>query len=347
MLKCVASKNAAGFYGDGSQDKHVTLQTAEDDLRAGRAEQAIAEFRDLAAADPGRWANQYNLGLALLAAKRPDEAVHTLSNLTSLQPKNAAALDLLGMAYEADGRREQALASYRDAVNADPANQDYYLDYSRLLIDLNRYDESERFIEEGLRRLNGDYALTIRLGSLEMMQGKVDQARQTFQKAIASNPAVALGHVAVAQTYLRQRRDQDAANELASARDKLAPDAMLDYYYGLALVRLEHYSEAISPLEEAARMNRGESETHYLLGKSYSAVGNLKAARAEYEEAVRLNSSNASACYQLSRLYARTGETEKAREMAERTRQINEAQRRDGMKAEQERFGKLEPIQIK
>lgn len=326
------------------QDSSVTLRAAQDDLRSGRTEQAIAKFRQLATIDQEHWANQYNLALALLATKQPTEAIRTLETLATKQPNNASVLDLLGMAYQAGSLPERALASYRDAVNADPANHDYYLDYTRLLIDLNRYDESERFIEDGLQRLSGDYALTMRLGSLQMMQGKFEQARGTFQRAIANNPEIALGYVALAQTYLRERRDADALSQLEAARAKLPEDAMIQHYYGLALVRLGKYTEAVTPLEHAARMNPDESETHYLLGKSYEALGRVDTARSEYEQAIRVDSSNAGAYYQLSRIYARTGDSTKAREMAERTRQINEARRQDGIKAEQERFRKLEPV---
>ena len=59
-----------------------------------------------------------------------------------------------------------------------------------------------------------------------MLEGRQEEARQTFQRAIDANPGIALGHVALAQTYLRERRDEDAARELAGARKKLAPGVL-------------------------------------------------------------------------------------------------------------------------
>ncbi len=357
-------------------DPAAQFRTAEEDLRSGQTQQAIrlietlekqpglsvaqefelaellnskqlypqvvARLRRIVQAEPERWANKYNLGVALLEAKQPVEAIRTLEEVSKQYPQNAAVLDLLGMAYESGEQPERALASYRKAVAVEPANHDYYLDYTRLLIELDRYSESERFLESGLQRLNGDYALTMRLGSLQMMQGKLEDARQTFQKAIHAQPSIALGYVALAQTYLRERRDPEALNLLAAARAKVTPDPMLDHYYGLTLVRLERYREAIAPLENAARMNPDEAETHYLLGKSYAALGHLEAARGEFEQTIRLNPQHAGAYYQLSRIYGRLGDAAKARTMAERVRELDQARRDDDAKAQRARLAKLE-----
>jgi tetratricopeptide (TPR) repeat protein len=306
--------------------------------------QTVARLRRVAEMNPAGWANRYNLADALLEAGQTAEAISLLESVSAERPQDARVLSLLGSAYEYAGKPDRALDYYRKAVTADPGNHDYYLDYARMLADLNRYDESERFIESSLRQFADDYALTIRLGALQMMQGKLDEARQTFRKAIEANPDMALGHVALAQTYLRERHDEDAARELAATRAKLPPDANVEHYYGLALVRLERYREAIAPLEEAARLNASDPETYYMLGKAEAALDRTERARADFERAIQLDPRNVGAHYQLSRIYAQLGDTAKAREMAERTKQLIQLQRDEGLKAQRARLGTLEPI---
>jgi len=187
--------------------------------------QTVTRLRRIADMNPANWVNRYNLADAMLEAGQNEEAVSLLESLAAEKAANATVLSLLGSAYQNAGKPERALDSYRLAVAADPGNHDYYLDYARMLADLNRYDESEQFIESSLRQFGDDYALTIRLGALQMMQGKLAEARLTFRKAIDANPGMALGHVALAQTYLRERRDGDAAKELAETRAKFPPDA--------------------------------------------------------------------------------------------------------------------------
>jgi superkiller protein 3 len=308
-------------------------------------QQAVVRLRRIATANPAAWVNRYNLAIALLEANQTSEATSLLETLSVERPQDAAILSLLGLAFENEEKPDQALECYRKAVALDSGNRDYYLDYTRLLIDLDRYDESEKFVESGLRLLGNDYALNIRLGVLQMMQGKMEEARQTFQKAIDADPGIALGHVALAQTYLREHREEDAARELGSVRVKLPPDAMVEYYYGLALVRLQRFQEAMVPLQQAARLNPSAPETHYLLGKVDTALDRSEAARAEFERVILLDPGHAGAHYQLSHIYARLGDTAKAREMADRTRQLNEAQREEGLKGRRARLDKLEPLE--
>jgi tetratricopeptide (TPR) repeat protein len=305
---------------------------------------AVARLRRAAEMNPANWVNRYNLADALLEAGQNQEAVSLLESLAAELPRNGTVLSLLGSAYQNAGQPERALEQYRQAVAADPGNHDYYLDYARMLADLNRYDESEQFIESSLREFGDDYALTIRLGALQMMQGKLEEARQTFRKAVDANPEMALGHVALAQTYLRERRDADAAKELAETRSKLPPDANVEHYYGLALVRLERYEEALAPLHEAIRLNPGDPETYFMLGKADAALNRTAAARADFEQTIRLDPRNAGAHYQLSRIYAQLGDEAKAKEMAERTRQLIQSQREEGLKAQRARLGELEPV---
>lgn len=298
----------------------------------GLYSEAVASLRRIVALDPTHWSNRYNLAIALLEARQNDEAAQLLQSLSAEVPNNGAVLDLLGIAYESLKQPDNALNAYRKAVAADPASRDYYLDYTRLLIDLDRYDESEQFLETGLSRLSGDYALTVRLGSLQMLEGKFDLARQTFQKAIEENPGIALAYVALGQTYLHEHREDDALKVLNDAAAKLPPDAMLEHYRGLALVRLSRYQDALEPLETAIRIDPNSAETHYLLGKADLALNRDPAARSEFETAIRLDSSNAGAYYQLSRIYEKSGDSVKAREMAEKTTRLNRERRETELK---------------
>jgi tetratricopeptide (TPR) repeat protein len=178
-----------------------------------------------------------------------------------------------------------------------------------------------------------------------MLQGKLGEARQTFRKAIDANPGVPLGHVALAQTYLREHHDEDAARELADTRAKLAPDANVEHYYGLALVRLQRYQQAIAPLQQAIRLNPADAETYYLLGKAEAALNRTEVARADFERAIHLDPQNVPAHYQLSRIYAQMGDAAKAREVSQRTRQLIQIQRDEALKAQRLRLGALKPIE--
>ena len=58
----------------------------------------------------------------------------------------------LGSAFEMQEKMPEALEAYRAAAVADPSNPDRTLDYTRLLMDMDRYDEAIQFIQSGMNR---------------------------------------------------------------------------------------------------------------------------------------------------------------------------------------------------
>jgi tetratricopeptide (TPR) repeat protein len=296
------------------------------------------------AAAPDSWLNKYNLAIALIGAKEDKEAVSMLEQVAAARPRDPNVWSLLGSVRETAGDAVRALEAYEQAVRIEPENPDRYLDYTRLLLDLNRFDESIEFLQRGLKSIGDSYALDVRLGSAQMMEGKYDEARESFRKAVGEHPEIVLGHVALAQVYLKERLDDDAAKVLAAAREKLPPDFMIEYFYGIALARLDRLEEAMGAYERATRLNPEVPEAHYELGKAYLAFDRLEAARGEFERVIQLSPRHANAHYQLSRLYARLGDSGKAKEMADLTKHLKQEERDAGLAAQKERLQKLQPV---
>jgi tetratricopeptide (TPR) repeat protein len=309
--------------------------------------QVVERMKRIVAAQPGSWVNRYNLAIALLEAKRSPEAIAALEPLAAERPNDANVWSLLGAAHEEAGNASEALDAYQRAVREDPENPDRYLDYTRLLIDLDRYDESEQFVREGLSHVQDAYALNMRLGSTLMMKGDYSAAREAFSKAIRSHPELALGYVALAQAYLRDRMEDAAASELARARTVVPSDYMIEYYYGLALRRMGQQQEAAAALERAISLDPSAPEAHYELGKIELAMERVEPAREEFERVISLDPQHANAHYQLSRIYMRLGDTGKASRMAALTKQLKQAQREQGLAAQRERLVRFQPVEAR
>ena len=292
--------------------------------------EAVSMFESVLAANPKSWAAQYDLALAEINAGQPDRAIRILQPLTQQQPGNAAILSYLGSAYESSNQLPQALEAYQKAVQAEPQNPDRYLDYTRLLMDLDRTDEATKIIEQGIGGAASDqdpYALDLRLGVLLMKQAKFDAARTAINQAIALHPELVVGYVALAQSFMQQGSDQKALEPLLKARVSVPPDATLEYYVGLVFLRLDKISEAEVALKNSIALRPDAAESHYQLGKLYTETDRSSLAQNEFERVIALAPSNSNAHYQLSRLYAKVGETRKASEMADETKRLMQAQR--------------------
>jgi tetratricopeptide (TPR) repeat protein len=302
--------------------------------------EAVQRFKYAVAADPHSWIAQYDLAIAQLNAGHPERAVVVLQPLAKQQPDNPAILSFLGSAYESAQQLPQALAAYRDAVRADPQNPDRYLDYTRLLMDLDRTDEASKVIEEAIQQQGAEdpYALDIRLGVLRAKQARYDEARTAFNQAIALHPELVVGYVALAQSFMQQGSDDKALDPLLQARAALPQDATLEYYVGLVSLRLGHLPEAEAALNNSIRLRPDVVESHYQLGKLYLQSNRLPQAQSELERVVALAPANSNARYQLSKLYARLGDTQKADQMAEETRRLMQSQQEAALSQQKSRM---------
>ncbi len=305
--------------------------------------EAVERFRRIVqmqpASQPTSWIGKFDLAVALIDANQLPEAIAILEPLTVERPSDAKLFTLLGAAYEAAGDFPKALKAYASAVQNDPNNSDLYLDYTRLLMDLDRYGEAARIVLQGMKNTPDAYALNLRLGSIDMTLGQYDLARQLFQKAIDEHPDIALGYVALAQAYMRDGKDGDAAKLLADVRKKLPADAMVEYLYGLALSHLSQSDEAIAAFQRSVALDPKVAESHYELGKMYFHSGRIPQACEEFERVIAIAPEHANAHYQLSRVYARLGETAKSREMAEETQVLLQKQREQALQAQKARLG--------
>ena len=305
--------------------------------------QAVHCFRRIVALDPS-WENRYNLALAFLYERQPGEASTLLEALHKERPAHAETLMFLGSAFEMQEKMPEALEAYRAALAADPTNPDRTLDYTRLLMDMDRYDEAIQVVHIGISETSSTAPLQLRLGAVEMVKGNYDAAREAFHGALSVDPQLDGAYVGLAQTYARQADDVEAIRILETARAKLPGHYLLEYYFGLLASRLGREQEATVALERAAELEPKDSDPFFELGKLYSSHQNWLQAREALEHVIALNPHFAPAHYQLSRVYARLGLNAKSEQEARQTHELVDAQRNEALHKQRERGVYFEPV---
>jgi tetratricopeptide (TPR) repeat protein len=299
-------------------------------------DQAIHCFQRIAEFDPS-WANRYNLALEFLFAGKAPEASQLLTALHTERPAHADTLMFLGEAFEKQEKIPEALEAYRAAAEAEPANPDRILDYTRLLMDLDRYDEAIQFIKTGMEGAPGSFPLQLRLGAVEMIKGNYAAARDAFHTALAQDPALDAAYVGIAQTYARESNDAEALRVLESARVKMPDHYLLEYYFGLLASRLDREADATVALENAAHLDPHSPDPLFELGKLFAAHQDWPRARQSLEQVIAINPQSQPAHYQLSRVYAHLGLSDKAAQEAALTRTLVDTQREDAFRKQRER----------
>lgn len=300
---------------------------------------AVPRFEKIVQMQPASWENRYNLAIAFLRAKRPEDARVLLAPLAAEHAGNANILGMLGSAYDLEGKTAPALDSYQKAIAADPKNPDRYLDCTRVMIDLNQFKEAAVLLQRGIAAVPDSYTLTIRAGTIEMMQGHYGKARGSFEEAVREHPDVALGYVALAQTYMKEGNDGKAIQVLTDGRAKVARDFALEYVLGLVSFEAGQREQALQALKNAEELGPNVVEPHYQLGMLYMQMRQWIDAQGEFESVLRLDPHHAATFYQLSRTYERTGNVEKAQQMAKEASLLTRTQREEAIRSEQLRLG--------
>jgi len=304
--------------------------------------QAVHCFRRIAELEPS-WENRYNLAIALLYDGEPEEASTLLATLHTERPGHADTLMFLGSAFESQQKMPEALEAYRAALAADPANPDRTLDYTRLLMDMDRYDEAIQIVQTGMGQSSETNPLQLRLGAIEMIEGNYAAAREAFHKALATDPQMDAVYVGLAETYARQANDVQAIQVLEEARVKLPGHYLLEYYFGLLASRLGREQEAVAALERAAKLEPKSPDPLYELGKLDESQENWPRARQTLEKVIELDPQFAAAHYQLSRVYAHLGQTAKAEQEARETHTLLDGQRDEALRKQRERAASFQP----
>jgi protein O-GlcNAc transferase len=304
--------------------------------------QALHCFQRIASLDPS-WENRYNLALAMLYGGQFADASTLFATLHAERPANADVLSSLGSACEMQQKIPEALEAYRAAAVADPSNPDRTLDYTRLLMDMDRYDEAIEFIQASMAETAATSPLKLRLGAVEMIKGNYSAARDAFQAVLAASPDLDAAYVGLAQTYAREGKDVEAIHVLEAARAKFPGHYRLEYYFGMLASRLGREQEAVAALENATQLEPKSLDPFFELGKIYVAQQDWSRARQAFEHVIELNPQFQPAHFQLSRVYARLGLNSQAAQEALLTRTLVDEQRATALQRQRDRGASFQP----
>jgi tetratricopeptide (TPR) repeat protein len=194
-------------------------------LELGQAARAAAHFQTVAELHPKSAAAWFNLGTALLGARRVDEAIGNLRRAIALDANHVQALTNLGNALVAQGVFDEAIAHYSRALAVDPANSVLHNNLGRALeLSGNARDAQTHFRRAAA--LDPRYAEPhYNLGRAAMAARRLPEAVAEFRKAIELAPEFVAALVDLAEVLCSspdgQVFDPDLAVRLAERASTL------------------------------------------------------------------------------------------------------------------------------
>ena len=230
--------------------------------------------------------NSLNKGETLKAMRAAKAAIEQ-------DPQNAEAHYLLGKAYLADKRDEQAFKEYRSAsrLGIEGKNIPETEFHETLAALFAQFHETEEALKEYVLLIkshpdNPEYYF--RAGKLFASRNRADLADKYLRKAVSLNPKEGRYRFELGMAYYLAKRIKEAGTEFDAAITLNPQDNQALLYMGKMLKDSKDYSGALPHLEKASRDQEYKLRALVEIGGCYMSLKMLDKAIEELERAVNV-----------------------------------------------------------
>ncbi|MBL8213647.1 MAG: tetratricopeptide repeat protein [Bryobacterales bacterium] len=247
------------------------------------------------------------------------------SNLAAGIPRLAAAIQKhrpqepqfafgLAQAHAAAGKPNEAIAAYRELLQAHPSYVPALRNLGELLHAAGQTNDAVLHLEKARGLEPNNAGVLHALGRAWRDQGKLADAQTALEEAINQDPDFADAHNSLGLVLLERK---DLARAQASLQEAIRqqPD-LAEAHLNLAQAMLMAEAppqQAQAELETAIRLNPRMAPAHELLGLIHSASGRWPLAAASYRKALEITPDAPRAQLGLGSALAATGDREAAR----------------------------------
>ncbi|MCB9845624.1 MAG: tetratricopeptide repeat protein [Phycisphaeraceae bacterium] len=248
---------------------------ADNLMRLGRLERAVASYRTIvdAGADTASEAYRLRLVEALLNLERFDEAE---TELAKLSPSTATGETVVLLRAEIATRRgddARARTILSEAVRAFPNSTQPYFRRSLLAIRAAERSPNERLVRDALDDLNAanavdptDSDVLRRRSYVKFLLGDIDGALADLRETVRSRPPTPEFLVEVMSEFLRRGRGSDAAGCAQDALNHNPTDSTVMLAAGTAFARFKDWPRARQYFQLAWDRTHGEQAGANLVG---------------------------------------------------------------------------------
>jgi tetratricopeptide (TPR) repeat protein len=267
LVRAAAAHTLTGNASDGSIQ--ALLQATKDEYRLVRVRAAESLASIPAEHLPGEHRENLQRATAELMESfnaRPDDYVSRYNK---------------GNFHMDRREHEQALESYRLAIELRPDFVPSYVNIAFVYYATGKYEEAERAFRKAAALDTKNAAIRLNLGMLLAELQQPEEAEQAFREALEADPnsAAAAYNLGI---LLAGSRPQESLNWCQKAFNLRPEEGKYGYTYGYFLSRLGQTDNAIEVLEDMIDRLIPYSDAYALLGSIYTERGNVKKATYVY-----------------------------------------------------------------
>jgi tetratricopeptide (TPR) repeat protein len=255
-----------------------------------------------------RAVTETNLGTALQADHRIDDAIAYYRHALAMQPDYAPAYNNLGTALREQNRLDEARSSYQQALELQPEFATAHYNLANVLLDKGDAVGAIDHYELAIRKEPASADVHSNLGMALALTGRIDDALREFRLAVDLDRASAKAYRNLGDTLSSQGRLVDAVFALHRAVELDPGDADVHYDLASALLERGNLDEAIIEFGATLRLAPTMVNAHNNLGIALGSKGQLDDAIAEFRRALAIEPGFADAQQNLRLALARRGE---------------------------------------
>jgi tetratricopeptide (TPR) repeat protein len=235
-----------------------------------------------------RAVTENNLGVALQAEQRFDEAAAHYRRAIALRSDYAPAYSNLGTVLRAKGQLPPAVDAYEQALRLQPAYPDAHYNLANALLDEGHPDAAAQHFEVALRSVPGSAEVHNNLGIALAAKGRRDEAAAEFEAALRVDPSSARAHRNLGDLMAAAGRGAEALDHFRRAVELAPDDGGLHYDYGSMLLEAGRPADAAAEFRAALKANPNSVEAHNNLGIALGSQHKLDDAIEEFRAALRI-----------------------------------------------------------
>jgi tetratricopeptide (TPR) repeat protein len=254
----------------------------------------------------------FDLGEEKMGQGRREEAVATFRQALEVDPEYLPAHLSMAFALAAGGQSDEAIAHYRKALEIEPDREEAHVDLGVLLAGRGQFDEAVAEYQAALKVRPDCAEAYNNLGVLLLGRSRLDEAIADFGKAVTIDPDYAEAHSNLGFALGIAGRVDEAVGHCRKALE-LKPDySEAHNNLGMALAAGGRLDEAITHYRKALEINRNYPRAELNMADAMAARGQSEEAIAHYRKALQLTPDDAVCHNKLGMVLAGRGQYDEA-----------------------------------
>jgi len=225
----------------------------------------------------------FDIGNAAVDRGELQNALHSYRRAVEIDPRFAQAFFNLGLLYKSLGHPREAEFYFRQSVELQPDSPSAHVQLAELFFSRGNMQASAAHYQEALRH---DPSLAVaynNLGNIHLRQGNFQEAIHCFRNVLRLRPTLAEGHYNLGSA-LKDAGDPEQAARALTRATQLRPD-YAEAWNNLGLVHkaLARYDQSINCFSRALRCQPNMAEARWNRSFVFLLMGNFRRGWQDFE----------------------------------------------------------------